>query len=403
MKRVVFSAVFVLLTLVCGAQTDASAVPADTLPGAMADSVAYVPRVSLLTCSPGVEVWQQYGHTAIRFEDEERDIDVVFNYGLFDFQAPHFVWRFCLGQTDYIVGVEPYTSFYKEYVERGSSVTQQTLAFTPEEAVRFLELITRNCQPENRTYRYNFLYKNCSTMARDILWQAMDSPAAIARTDSVSFRTILHRHNAAYPWASFGIDLLLGAEADRPVGRDLQEFAPGVLEESFALARRGGLPLVASTTVVAPTAPLPAPFRFPLTPIQTMIIVLLLTAIVCTFELLTQTRQWWYDILLYGLQGVAGVIITFLFFFSTHPTVGTNVLAVLFNPMVFVLLPFMLRQARLRRRPWAAWVEVGLVVLLVVGWLIVRQDIPLAAWVFVAALLLRSVHHLLGRIIKKSK
>ena len=78
MKRVVFSAVFVLLTLVCGAQTDASAVPADTLPGAMADSVAYVPRVSLLTCSPGVEVWQQYGHTAIRFEDEVRDIDVVF-------------------------------------------------------------------------------------------------------------------------------------------------------------------------------------------------------------------------------------------------------------------------------------------------------------------------------------
>jgi len=410
MRRVVFSAVFALLALVSGAQTvslaasaDTTAAPADTLPGAPADSVAYVPRVSLLTCSPGVEVWQQYGHTAIRFEDAERDIDVVFNYGLFDFDAPHFIWRFCLGQTDYIVGAEPYDSFKKEYVERGSSVTQQTLALTAREATRFWELIILNCRPENRTYRYDFLYRNCSTMARDILYKAMDSPAGIARTDSVSFRTILHRHNAAYPWASFGIDLLLGAEADRPVGHDLQEFAPQVLEESFSLARRSGEPLVADVAVTAPTAPLPTPFRFPLTPLQAMILVLLLTAIVCTFELLTQTRVWWYDILLYGLQGVAGIIITFLFFFSTHPTVGSNVLAVLFNPIVFVLLPFILRQARLRRRPWAAWTEVALIVLLGLVWLIVRQDIPLAAWVFVAALLLRSVHHLLGRIIKKSK
>ena len=366
--------------------------PSDSL---KAEESSVFPRVSLLTCSPGVEVWQQYGHTAIRYEDSKSDIDVVFNYGLFDFGAPHFIWRFCLGQTDYVVGAEPYDAFLREYTQRGSSVTQQTLALTAVETTRFRDLIALNCQPQNRTYRYNFLYKNCSTMARDILYRSLvDRSAIVSRTDSVTFRTILHRHNGNYPWASFGIDLLLGVEADRPVAHDRQEFAPAELERSFALAQVGGQTLVAEVSTIPPEAPLPASGHFPLTPVQTMILVLLLTAIIGTLELLTQTRQWWYDILLYGLQGMCGMVIAFMFLFTTHPTVDSNVLVVLFNPLAFVLLPCILQFARRGRCAWAVWTEVGLVVLLVVVWGIVRQNIPVAAWLFVASLLLRTVHHL---------
>ena len=75
----------------------------DSIAALETDSVV-LPKVSLLTCSPGVEIWQQYGHTAIRFEDTASDLDVVFNYGLFSFDQPHFIWRFCLGATDYVVG-----------------------------------------------------------------------------------------------------------------------------------------------------------------------------------------------------------------------------------------------------------------------------------------------------------
>ncbi len=410
MKRFVSIALAWLLTLAAWAQTDSVAVAQDSLivaPDsavvALPDTVvAYVPRVSLLTCSPAAEVWQQYGHTAIRYEDTEQDIDVVFNYGLFDFDTPHFIWRFCLGQTDYIVGAEMYDSFKKEYMERGSSITEQELALTPQEADRLWNLLALNCRPENRTYRYNFFYNNCSTKARDIIYQSLGQPVSVARTDSVSLRTVLHTYNSAYPWASFGIDLLLGTEADRPVPHDLQEFAPLNLEESFARATRsGGELFVSSTTVIQPTTSNVSQRGFPLTPVQLMIVVLLITAIICTLELLTGHRNWWYDIVLYGTQGVAGLIVAFLFLFSTHPAVNSNVLVIVLNPLVLVLLPFLLRQSRRRTMPWAAWAEVGLIALLVVVWLFVRQDIPVAAWVFFGSLLLRSVHHIIRASHKK--
>ena len=407
MKQFVSFVVAVLVCLVIQAQENSSAVSQDSVIAVqdslvleLADSaVVYVPRVSLLTCSPASEVWQQYGHTAIRFVDAERDVDVVFNYGLFDFAAPHFIWRFCLGKTDYIVGAETYDSFRREYVERGSSITEQQLNLLPEETVNFWNLITTNCRPENRTYRYDFFYNNCSTKARDILYQSLESDVSIARTDSVSLRSILHRHNAAYPWASFGIDLLLGVKADHPVPHDVQEFAPLSLEESFAKATRNdGEPFVTGTTVVQPLSSIQGGGRFPLTPVQMMIIVLLITAIVCTFELLSSTRQWWYDVVLYSIQGVAGVIVTFLFLFSTHPTVDSNILVVVLNPLAFVLLLFLLRQSRRRTIPWAAMAEVGLIVVLAVVWLFIRQEIPTAAWVFICALLLRSAHHIIKGI-----
>ena len=403
MKRYVFFALFVGLALTVRAQQDGVT---DSLPWeATADSLqaVYVPRVFLLTCGPGTEVWQLYGHTAIRFEDTERDVDVVFNYGLFDFAAPHFVWHFCLGQTDYIVGAEMYEGFEAEYAERGSTVTEQQLALTADEATRLWNLLTQNCRPEERTYRYDFFYNNCSTKARDIIYQSLDVPVGVARTDSVSLRTVLHRHNATYPWTSFGIDLLLGVEADRRVGHEVQEFAPLSLEESFAKATREGKNFVAGTAVVTPTAPLPKKPRCPLTPAQTMTVLLLLTAIVGTLELLTGRRFWGYDLLLYGTQGVAGLVVAFLFLFSTHPTVDSNILVTVLNPLILVLLPFLLRQSRRRTLPWAAWTEMGLILLLVVAWLIVRQDIPVAAWLFVASLFLRTGRHLLRSMKKKTE
>ncbi|MBQ2171263.1 MAG: hypothetical protein II448_05955, partial [Paludibacteraceae bacterium] len=36
-------------------------------------------RVSLLTCTPGEELYARYGHTAIRVCDPENDLDLVFN------------------------------------------------------------------------------------------------------------------------------------------------------------------------------------------------------------------------------------------------------------------------------------------------------------------------------------
>ena len=90
-------------------------------------------RVSLLTCAPGTEIYELFGHTAIRYENPAEGKDLVFNYGIFSFNTPNFVLRFVKGETDYRLGVVPYSYFEGEYAVRGSSVYQQTLNLTDEE------------------------------------------------------------------------------------------------------------------------------------------------------------------------------------------------------------------------------------------------------------------------------
>ena len=124
-------------------------------------------RVSLMTCSPGSEIYALFGHTAIRVEIPSQDIDWVYNYGMFSFNTPHFVLRFVTGETDYQLGIIPYPYFEEEYRERGSYVVEQELNLRPEEKVRLVGILQRNYLPENRTYRYNYFYDNCTTRARD--------------------------------------------------------------------------------------------------------------------------------------------------------------------------------------------------------------------------------------------
>ena len=56
--------------------------------------------VSLITCSPGEEVYSKFGHTAIRVKDKTNNVDVVFNYGIFSFETEHFYYKFIKGETD---------------------------------------------------------------------------------------------------------------------------------------------------------------------------------------------------------------------------------------------------------------------------------------------------------------
>ena len=119
------------------------------------------------TCAPGEEIYSYFGHTAIRYEEPSKGIDWVFNYGIFNFGAPNFIFRFALGQTDYILGGMNYDRFAAEYIFDERSVWQQTLNLTPEEKQKLLALLIENSRPENRVYRYNFFYDNCATRPRD--------------------------------------------------------------------------------------------------------------------------------------------------------------------------------------------------------------------------------------------
>lgn len=315
-------------------------------------------RFSLLTCAPGTEIYSLFGHTAIRYENYTRRIDVVFNYGMFSFNTPNFIFRFVAGETDYQLGITPYSYFEAEYAMRGSSVYQQVLNLTQSEKERLLTILENNYLPENRIYRYNYFYDNCTTRARDKIEECIEGK--VVYPDSLSgksYRSIVHEFTAGSPWDELGIDLCLGAEADKEINKRQQMFSPFYMKyyaSNAYVVDAGGTrrPLILDETKIVDVEPEEVQPGFILSPLMCGALFLALCVVIAWGQWKTQRIWWGWDIVLYGLQGLAGCIIAFLFFFSVHPTVGSNWLLILFNPIPLLYLPFMVYKAVKRKKDY---------------------------------------------------
>lgn len=303
-------------------------------------------QLSLLTCAPGNEIYELFGHTAIRYQNFSRKIDLVFNYGMFSFNTPHFIYRFVKGETDYQLGIMPYPYFESEYALRGSSVYQQVLNLTQAEKLKLLELLEENYLPENRIYRYNYFYDNCTTRARDQIEKCIQGKVVYPSADWVkTFRGIVHEFTGGSPWDQLGIDLCLGQEADKPIDIRQQMFSPFYMRYfaggAYIQDENGGRrPLVLREEKIVDVEPEAAPSHW-MTPVGAATLFLLLNVMIGFVQWKQKRVFWGWDVVLYAAQGIAGCIIAFLFFVSSHPTVGSNWLLLLFNPIPLLYLPIM--------------------------------------------------------------
>lgn len=314
-------------------------------------------RVSLLTCEPGSEIYALFGHTAIRYEDSTRNIDWVYNYGMFSFNSPNFVYRFVKGETDYQLGVVPYSYFEAEYALRGSSVFQQTLQLTIDEKRRIKQLLDTNYLPQNRVYRYNFLTDNCTTRARDIIEEAIDGEVVYgAAGKQLSYRGILHQFTSGHDWSELGIDLCLGEGADTIITERQQQFAPfyfyNALKEAVVVRGDTLSPFMISEEKVVDVVPDEAELKIFLSPLWSAYLFLLLTVTMVVMQFLAHRRFLAWDCLVAFLQGGAGCVILFLVLFSVHPTVNQNWLVIWLNPLVLIALPFNLYAYYKGRKMW---------------------------------------------------
>ena len=174
-------------------------------------------QISLLTCGPGKEVYSLYGHTAIRFHDVRNQQDLVINYGMFSFAQKNFILRFIFGLTDYEMGIVPFDAFMEEYKREHRWVIEQVLNLSSADKRSIAMAIDANYLPENRVYRYNYFYDNCTTRARDLLANNIQGTVVYKSTPNTqaTFRSEIHQWNQLQPWARFGNDLLLGIGADQ--------------------------------------------------------------------------------------------------------------------------------------------------------------------------------------------
>ena len=357
-------------------------------------------RVSVLTCSPGDEAYSLFGHTAVRCTDERHGVDVVFNYGYFDFDTPGFMWKFILGETDYCVGCVPYSYFLGEYAQRGSSVVEQVLNLTPEQEREIFSLLEDNCRVANRVYRYNYFYNNCTTKVRDKLLEVLgvDKLQLNADSQQATFREALGKLTAEHPWFSFGIDLLLGSEIDEPATPHQLQFIPMNFSTDLDMAciRSGdsvARPLVIERNVLLEENR-PVQQKNHLTPFNSSLLLLVFTFIIMLCELRSGKSYWGYDLMIMLLQGAAGLLLLFMALFSEHPAVGSNYLILLLNPLALVLMPIFVYSIIKKKSMNIAWVQVVFVALFLLSAIAGMQVYPAPVYFCAAAILFRSLFNI---------
>ncbi len=296
-----------------------------------AENIEPTIQISLLTASPGEEVYEVFGHTAIRVCQPQSKKDWVFNYGLFDFNSPNFLYRFVKGETDYMLGVSDYRSFVVSYAMRGSEVREQILNISNDEAQAILNALMVNYEPENRVYRYNFFFDNCATRPRDIIQDNINGGIEyVALPDGLTFREWVYKKTYRHKWLTFGIDLALGANTDRVATGYEAMFLPSVLYNAFETAEiaPGNRDLVADMNVVVEADPEMVDssrsiFDF-LTPMRVAILALIITVIISALDLKRGKPSRLLDTLIFFIAGISGCILFYLNFVSVHPMVDMN-------------------------------------------------------------------------------
>lgn len=354
-------------------------------------------EISLLTCQPHDEIYSLYGHTAIRYHDLRKGgLDIAFNYGVFDYRKPLFALRFVFGLTDYELGAYPFRLFLEEYRRFGSMVTEQVLNLTAEEKMALQQALAVNMQNENRIYRYNYFYSNCTTKARDIIEQSIQGKVNYEKREgySPSHREMIHEMTQNNPWSAFGNDLLLGILADQPTDQRQQEFLPYHLMYDFdhaSIYQDGKFrPLVKERRQPLPAGVQLVKSGFPLSPLACGIILVALALGLFFLQVRNKCIYRWWDALLMVTVGTFGIIL-FLMLFSQHPTVSLNLQILLLNP-----LPWFFLWKVIRRRPTRYWsITAILCVLFLIGGLF--QHYAEGIWSLALCLLLQCYLHLKHR------
>lgn len=358
-------------------------------------------RISLLTCGAGDEIYSLFGHTALRVEDRTTGRDVVYHYGVFDFDTPNFALKFALGETDYQMGMTSYKRFLSEYAWLGRSVEQQVLDLTPEEARRLADRLAENYRPENRVYRYSYFYDNCATRPRDQVEQAVEGHVDYgrdmeSRATGLTFRSIMRHYAEGHPWSRFGMDFCLGSKADEPVNLRETMFVPFNVRDYFATAQIAApdgtarpLTRPAETLVPCPDTRTPQEDQS-LTPLQAALLLFAATAGATIYGLKRKRPLWGIDAVLFAAAGLAGIIPAFLVLFSQHPAVSPNYLLLVFHPLHLLCLPWMLRRVSQCRRSRYMAANFTVLTLFILLWAVIPQRFDLAVLPLACCLLVRS-------------
>jgi hypothetical protein len=302
-------------------------------------------QVSLLTIAPRSKaVYTVYGHTALRLFDPSQKTDVVFNWGVFDFDKPNFIYRFVKGETDYSLSTSPTDYFNFAYSRDGAMIIEQVLNIPDSEKEGLVTMLETNLLPENVEYRYNFFFDNCTTRPRNIIEKFCGGELVYpAEMKPVTFRQLVHGCTHPYPWVEFGIDCVIGSGADSLIstrsGLFLPERLMETLNHSFVIYPDGSkIPLVnSSETIVHSAEEIQAPeSKIWDSPCNVGYIIFLISIGLLILDFFKKRYSHLFLSLLFLVAGIGGCIVFMICFFSVHPCTNPNWNILWLHPLHFI-------------------------------------------------------------------
>ena len=284
-------------------------------------------KVSVLTCGTGNESYSLFGHTAIRISDPFNNIDVVYNYGAFDFNTPNFVLKFIKGDLQYFAVAHSYGDFINEYQYDRRSVYEQELNIPYPLKQKLFDNLNTSLASGESHYTYKFIDKNCTSMVVDIINKTLDTTAIVKNADTnITYRTILFPYFDNHFYEKLGTSIIFGKKVD---GLGTQIFLPFELQKSLKKVFYKNHPLAGENKTI---------LEFP-------------TAV---------PGSWWNNVYTYifflgciiainkksvaafylTIMALLGLFFAFAGFYSFHKELAYNYNILLFNPSLLLLLYF---------------------------------------------------------------
>ena len=343
--------------------------------------------ISVITCAPGDEIFDCFGHTALRVDDPVVGIDVVFNYGIYEFNQPNFELNFAKGYMKYKLGIGSFKRFVPIYTRDDRTITEQVLNLDSIQKQELFNFLVWNEKPENRYYFYDYFYDNCATRIRDVLARKSGADViyrdSFAHKEEATIRSLVRRYAHNNLWGMLGIDLCLGQQIDREIPDSVYSFLPEYFLNSLDNATIDGEPLVKSKKVIYDGSPRNSK-PWSSSPTTYFWLISLVLFGLSNIKKPSIARKA-VDILLFGFSGLFGCFALSLWLFTDHETTQLN-LNLLWAMPLHILLPLLPKAVKTKY----FLVYALILVLVLLNWLWFPQDLNNALFPIIALLAFRA-------------
>ncbi|MEO9023202.1 MAG: DUF4105 domain-containing protein [Ginsengibacter sp.] len=351
-------------------------------------------QISLLTVEPGEELYSTFGHSAIRITDTISHQDIVYNYGTFNFDDPDFYTKFVRGKLMYYLSTDDFQSFQYENQMDNRGITEQILNLSCQEKRNVISLLERNMMGQNRFYKYDFLFDNCTTRLRDLIEDATDSTVHFGEVlhTKTSFRDLIHEYldRNDKQWSKLGIDILLGSKTDAVMTPYQTMFLPDYLMKTLDSSTLGAQPLVSDSHSLFKIKHIPNEKDNLTHPFFLFVCLLVLIAFLSfSKNSFIQKTLFSLDGFLFFVTGLLGILLFFMWFGTDHMMCRNN-LNLLWAWPINVIAAFYIHS----KKKWPK-IYFGIYavfnIILIAGWALVPQHLNVALIPIIAILIFRSL------------